>query len=130
MEDIARELVGFFKTAYSPEFCLDRAFGQVAALGQDFPGQLARRPLPFEWRLILEVLVRQGLLLPSRKKFWRYVLAGLRRFPSRLFYFFSYLAFAEHHFEFRDHVFRQVAADLDLWQRREDAPREVVPLRG
>jgi radical SAM superfamily enzyme YgiQ (UPF0313 family) len=116
LPDIAREMTNFFRTAYAPEFVLDRAFGQVAALGRDFPGKIARRPRPFEWRLILEVLVRQGWLAPSRQKFWKYVLLGLRRFPARLFYFFSYLAIAEHHFEFRDHVLREVAADLNRWQ--------------
>jgi radical SAM superfamily enzyme YgiQ (UPF0313 family) len=119
MEEIAREMVRFFKTAYSPEFCLDRAFGQVAALGQDSPGRISRWPRSFEWRLVLEVLVRQGLLRPSRKKFWKHVLTGLKGFPSRLFYFFSYMAFAEHHFEFRDHVLRQIGAELDHYQRRE-----------
>jgi hypothetical protein len=116
MPDIAREMTNFFRTAYAPEFVLDRAFGQAAALGRDFPGKIARRPRPFEWRLILEVLVRRGWLAPSRQKFWKYVLLGLRRFPARLFYFFSYLAIAEHHFEFRDHVLREVAADLNRWQ--------------
>jgi radical SAM superfamily enzyme YgiQ (UPF0313 family) len=114
--DIAREITNFFQTAYAPEFILDRAFGQVAALGQDFPGKITRWPHPFEWRLILEVLLRQGWLAPSRQKFWKYMLTGLWRFPARLFYFFSYLAIAEHHFEFRDHVLRKVAADLNRWE--------------
>jgi radical SAM superfamily enzyme YgiQ (UPF0313 family) len=116
IDEIAGELVHFFQVVYECEFCLERAFEQISILGNP-PGcnMFKADPLLF-MRIAVLVLYRQGLKHPTRWKFWKLLFAVLLRHPSKLYDFLSYLAFAQHHFEFRETVQAEVQAALEEWR--------------
>jgi len=51
------------------------------------------------WATLI-IFFRQGVLYRSRWKFWKYILAGLVRFPKRLPHFVTGCIMAEHYFNY------------------------------
>jgi hypothetical protein len=57
-------------------------------------------------------LLRQGLLYPSRWKFWKLFFKALMRFPKRFPYFVTSCIMAEHYYEFREIIKTKLRAKL------------------
>lgn len=128
IEQIARELVHFFESVYEVRFCLEQAFEQVSRLGNPPGCNMFKADPLLAMRIAALVLYRQGLRHKTRWKFWKLLFVVLWRYPSKLYDFLSYLAFAQHHFEFRKTVQAEVTAALAEWrsERLDNGPEIAV----
>ena len=113
VDQIARELEHFFDVVYERGFWLERAFEQISLLGKTSKCNMFKADPLLAVRIAMVVLYRQGLQHQPRWKFWKRLFTVLVRYRSRFYDFISYLAFAQHHFRFRDTVHTEVSAALE-----------------
>jgi radical SAM superfamily enzyme YgiQ (UPF0313 family) len=100
VEQIVEEFLHLQEVLYEPGYFLERIFKHFSMM----------KPQPFKkgfqlpyWRELWAALIiffRQGVLYPSRWKFWKCVLVGLVRFPRRLPHFVTGCIMAEHYFNY------------------------------
>ncbi|MEW6347488.1 MAG: B12-binding domain-containing radical SAM protein [Thermodesulfobacteriota bacterium] len=112
LAQIVDEFLRLYDVLYDPEFYLDRAYNHYRAMG---PCPVKKRflmPFASEIRTVAITVFRQGIVYSSRAKFWRYLLGGLLRFPTRLRHFFTACVVAEHYYEYRrtirDHLTQEL----------------------
>jgi radical SAM superfamily enzyme YgiQ (UPF0313 family) len=99
-KEIVEELIELHEELYSPAAYIERAsshFANMEALPYRTPLSL---PYFFELKAVITVIIRQGLLRPSRVIFWKHCFRALVSFPSRIDKFFGSLIVGEHLFEF------------------------------
>jgi len=101
-EEIEAEFVRIYQVLYDPENLYERTYRHFLEMRPPRFRQRLPLPKPGEIRALLTVLFRHGVINPSRRKFWKYLLLGLWKFPRRLRRFFEYFVIAEHFFEYRD----------------------------
>jgi radical SAM superfamily enzyme YgiQ (UPF0313 family) len=101
-EQVLEELVQVYEVLYDPEDYLDRTFSHFAAM--EHPTEKGRYTVPYFWELrgTAVTLFRQGVVYPSRFKFWRLLFAAMKKFPDRRFrHFLSALLLIEHYLDYR-----------------------------
>ena len=112
-KEIVEELIELHEELYSPAAYIERSsshFGNMKALPYRSPPSL---PYFFELRAVITVIIRQGLLRPSRLIFWKHCLRALVSFPSRTDKFFGSLIVGEHLFEFARTYVGRLRRQLD-----------------
>lgn len=111
LEEIANEFVSLYDTLYEPEAYLERAYHHYAEM--DPPVTMPFKiPYPWELRAVGIMIYRNGVLYPTRLKFWKYLLKALWKFPTRLDRFFSSLIVAEHYYEFKNEIHSSIQSQL------------------
>ncbi len=116
VREIADEFMRLYDTLYDPDSFLDRLF---AHFGQMDPPKFRKRFSPLyssELRAVIITMYRQGVLYPSRLKFWKYLLMGLLKFPKRIQHYFASLITSEHYFEYRRTIRKALQAQLVLME--------------
>jgi radical SAM superfamily enzyme YgiQ (UPF0313 family) len=112
-KEIVEELIELHQELYSPAAYIERSFSHfrnMEALPYRKPFSL---PCFFELKAVMTVIIRQGLLRPSRLIFWRHFLRALRSFPSRADKFLASLIVGEHLFEFARAYVERLRRQLD-----------------
>ena len=114
VREIAEEFVRLYDTLYEPDFFLDRIFAHFSQMD---PPRFRKKFLPpylSEVRAVIITMFRQGVLYPSRLKFWKYLILGLVKFPKRIQHYFTGCIMAEHYFDYRRTIRKEIQAQLDL----------------
>jgi len=102
--EIAGELIHSYEVLYDPAFYLDRVFNHILGMAPPPKRKPFKPPYLSELRALLIVFIKQGIIYPSRRKFWKYLFRALTEFPWYLNYYFSYCVMAEHYFEYRQTI--------------------------
>jgi hypothetical protein len=112
LQEVVMEFVEAFWQLYEPMAYLKRTFRHFNMMGNHRPR--SKRPLTEkEWRLMLGVCWRQGIVRSTRLRFWWQLgLMALRK-PSLLFDYIAALAFGEHFFTFRHEVRSSLVSKLE-----------------
>ena len=112
MAEIADEFIHLYDVLYEPSHYLDRAFNHILAMPRPLTEKPFRPPYPGELRAVFTVLAKQGILYPSRRKFWKYLLRTLREFPWYMNRFLTYCVIGEHYFEYRQTIKNALTVQL------------------
>ncbi|RUM53387.1 MAG: B12-binding domain-containing radical SAM protein [Methylococcus sp.] len=128
VDEIAKEFVQSFLTAYDANTYIDRVYRCFLKLGppvktRSFQGWMI--PELCEIRVLLTVIVRQGILRKTRWKYWHHGLSILFRKPAVLRHYLILLAHYEHHVDFRHFVSEQIRTQLE---NLESQSRELAPM--
>jgi radical SAM superfamily enzyme YgiQ (UPF0313 family) len=130
-KDIIDELIELHEELYSPAAYMERSFSHfenMEALPYRKPFSL---PYFFELKAVMTVIIRQGLLRPSRLIFWRHFLRALMIFPSHTDKFLASLIVGEHLFEFARTYVERLRVQIDEESIRAlHSPGEKTILEG
>jgi radical SAM superfamily enzyme YgiQ (UPF0313 family) len=99
--EIVKEFTTFYDVLYDPGAYVERTFRHFSMMKGKPPKQRFSMPFPGEIRAVAITLFRQGVLYPSRFKFWKYLLAAFWKFPARIHHYFASCIVAEHYYEYR-----------------------------
>ncbi|MDQ7782204.1 MAG: radical SAM protein, partial [Desulfomonilaceae bacterium] len=84
-EEIFKEFVAIHQVLYEPDNYLERAFDHFDHMDPSpFAGRF-KPPDPYELRILLATLWKQGVLYPTRKKFWKIFFTAAKRFSRDRF---------------------------------------------
>ncbi len=119
MEEIVREFTDLYDELYAPEAFLERLFNHFSLMETVPPVQDGGLPYAGEIRAVAITLFRQGILYPSRWKFWKYLLLAIMKFPKRFRHFLASCITAEHYFEYRRTIRKLVQNSLATHKRTE-----------
>jgi len=100
LEQIVEEFIHLQEVLYEPGYFLERIFKHFSMMK---PPPFKKGFQPPYWRELWATMIiffRQGVLYPSRWKFWKCILMGLVRFPRRLPHFVTGCIMAEHYFDY------------------------------
>jgi len=101
MAQIVEEFINVYGTLYEMDNFLDRAVNHLLSMKPKPEPKPFQRPYFYEIKCMLTILIRQGILYPSRWKFWKGLFTLAMRQPERLPKLFTYCVLAEHYTEFR-----------------------------
>jgi radical SAM superfamily enzyme YgiQ (UPF0313 family) len=131
-EEIVTEFIQLYEQMYEPGAFLERVFHHMSRMDplpykkRNFFESLFEYKKDnfleslFEMRALLTVLFRQGIVYPSRLKFWRFLFLGMLRFRPRMRSFLTYCVKCEHYYEFRNTIGRQLGTPV------ENKPPKIV----
>jgi radical SAM superfamily enzyme YgiQ (UPF0313 family) len=111
-EEIVEEFIHLYDRLYDPEFYHQQTlkhFLDMEPLKVKKPFSLPRL---FEVRALLIMFFRQGVLYPSRFKFWKTLIAAARKIPERLPFFLSLCVELEHYTEYRHTIARELRRQM------------------
>lgn len=111
-EEIVEEFIHLYEHLYDPGFYLEQSlkhFMDMEPLKVKKPFSLPRL---FEVRALLIMFFRQGVLYPSRFKFWKTLLTAAREIPERLPFFLSLCVELEHYTEYRHTIARELRRQM------------------
>jgi hypothetical protein len=111
LEEIANEFVDLYDNLYEPEAYLERAYHHLAVMEPPITLPF-KMPYPWELRAVGIMIYRNGVLYPTRFKFWKYFLKALWKFPTRLDRFITSLIVAEHYYEFKNEIHSSIQSQL------------------
>jgi len=110
--EIAEEFIRLYDVLYQPSAFLERTYGHFSRMERLPPKKPFSFPSHRERWAVGITLLRQGLLYPSRWKFWKLFFKALMRFPQRLPYYITSCIMAEHYYEFREIIKTKLRAKL------------------
>jgi radical SAM superfamily enzyme YgiQ (UPF0313 family) len=99
--EIVEEFVRLHQEVFDPVAYMERCYTYFSRMEKKPPEKRQQRITREELRTVLTVLWRQGIIAPSRKYFWKYLIAGMVKFPAQLNRYFSSFVVAEHYYEYR-----------------------------
>lgn len=113
--EIAREMINIYKELYEPEPFLRRAYAHISRMNPRNYRKSLRFPSLNELRALLTILVKHGLVFPSRRTFRNLLARTVLKHRDRLGLFLHYSYFIREFFDFRntgvqeclDHEFSQ-----------------------
>lgn len=112
VEEIAKEYIEAFWELYDPEKYLDRTFRYYMKLGTPRHSRSLQPPNLREFRALLILIWRQGIVRNTRWKFWINLVTIIRHKPSLTIYYLTKCGFFEHFFEYRLIVRDQINTKL------------------
>lgn len=118
MEAIAEEYVEAFWAIYDPIAYLDRTYHHYAMMGPPRHQARTDRKGWKVYRALALLLLRQGVIGPTRWRFWGYLWRIKRNNPAVLIGYLKACAYYEHFAEYREVVRREIQAQLAV---RSDA---------
>lgn len=124
IEEITREYINGFWQLYDPDKYLDRTLRYLMKLGKSKSYGSFR----FSWvriRALLILLWRQGVIRPTRFKFWRNLIQVLRYDSSIINHYFTACAQLEHFLEYRQIVRDRINLQLSLHLADRPSPIAV-----
>jgi hypothetical protein len=111
-KEIANEFINLYKVLYEPNAYLDRVFHYIAEMPPPPKRTSATAPYVSEIRASVIALFKQGVIYPSRMKFWKYLFEVMTKFPERSRTFFSAMILAEHYNDYRATIQEQIETRL------------------
>ncbi|MFC1835122.1 B12-binding domain-containing radical SAM protein [Thermodesulfobacteriota bacterium] len=112
IDGIVKEFVQAYDVLFEPGFYLDRLGEHFARMNRP---PINKAPVPLslsELRAVLITIIRQGLMYPSRWKWWKALFKVLRRSPNTFPHFMASCVTAEHYFQFRQTIKKQLPEAL------------------
>jgi hypothetical protein len=104
LTEIVEEFIHLYEALYDPVFFLERAFHHFDRMASPKIKKPFRPPSRHEIRAVLMSFFRQGIVRPSRFKFWMVMLKALLRFPERMPGLISTCIKGEHFFKYRETI--------------------------
>ena len=104
LPEIVEEFIHLYEVLYDPVFFLQRAFRHFDRMASPKIKKPFRPPSRHEVKAVLVSFFRQGIVRPSRFRFWMVVLRGLIRFPERMPGLISTCIKGEHFFDYRETI--------------------------
>jgi len=127
-DEIVAEFTRLYDVLYQPEAFMERAYNHFLRMER----QPVERPFAFpnhrERCAVGITFLRQGILYPSRWKFWKFLFKALFNFPKRIHYYVSACIMAEHYFQYRETIKAAFKTKLGDRGARPGLP-EAEPLR-
>ncbi|MFH0960009.1 MAG: B12-binding domain-containing radical SAM protein [Pseudomonadota bacterium] len=112
LQEIADEFITVYATLYKPETYIERSYMHFASMNPPKVNKPLKLPYLWELRAAFITIFRNGLVYPTRIKFWRCLLNALCNFPTRLDRFLASLVVAEHYYEFREKIRAGIESQL------------------
>jgi len=116
MKEIVAEFINLYSTLYEMGNYLDRVVAHLLAMRPWPIPKAFKMPYLFEVKCLVVTLIRQGLIYPSRRKFWKSLFTLMRNKPERLVNFFTYCVRAEHYSQFRQIIGGQLEEQLAKYE--------------
>jgi radical SAM superfamily enzyme YgiQ (UPF0313 family) len=125
VEEITREYIDTFWQLYDPVLFLERTHRCYRMLAQaNFPTK-KRAPKPVRWKIatkgLLTILWKQGVVRPTRWKFWPYLLDIAIRNPGGVMSYLNVCAYIEHFADYRHIVKAEIETQLDIFLAQKAA---------
>lgn len=111
-EEITEEFIRLYELLYDPEFYHQQTLKHFLDMGPLKVKKPFSLPRLFEVRALLIMFFRQGVLYPSRFKFWKTLLTAARKIPERLPFFLSLCVELEHYTEYRRIIARELRRQM------------------
>jgi hypothetical protein len=112
LEEIADEYIQAFWDLYDPEAYLDRTYQHFRMMSPPRHKTPLDRKGPSAHKALGILFWRQGVLYPTRIKFWRYLWRIRKDNPALLIQYIKTCAFYEHFREYRGVVREQIREQL------------------
>jgi radical SAM superfamily enzyme YgiQ (UPF0313 family) len=112
VREVVSEFIRAFEVLYEPRAFLERAYRHIARMESSPPKKGFFPPTVAEIRCLAIMILRQGVLYPTRWTFWRLLASSLVNFPARVRNFLIYCVRAEHYFHYRSTIRRELEARL------------------
>lgn len=112
LEEVTREYLEGFWQLYEPDKYLDRTYRHFLKLGAPRHKSRLRK---VTWKVVRAFAIlcwRQGVVRPTRWKFWHHLFSIIRHNPGVWEHYLSVCAIGEHFFDYRHAVRRQIEAQL------------------
>ncbi|MCT7955790.1 DUF4070 domain-containing protein [Laspinema palackyanum] len=111
LEEIAREYIEGFWQLYDPQRYLDRTYRHFMIMGKPRNPVMRRMNWP-TIRAFLTICWRQGIVRPTRWKFWLYLVNILRHNPRVVDHYLALCGLFEHFSEYRTIVRDPIESQL------------------
>lgn len=124
LAQIVDEFILLYDILYEPTAYLKRTTAYFARMQPLKLPKALSLPSHYQVRAVLLLVLRQGILKPSRRQFWKSLITAAWNFPERLRFFLSLCVKLEHYSQYRQTiatVLRQQMAQL------ASAPTAVPP---
>ncbi len=133
VEELTREYIDAFWEIYSPEPYLERTFRHFMMM-RNWRGASDRPITRQEWTLFVKLIWRQGIVRPTRWRFWRQ-LAAIALHKHRLLpEYLATLGIGEHFFHYRHEVRAQLEHQLATLKQEQpkqlEGERQPTPVSG
>ena len=128
LAQIVEEFINLYGTLYEMDNFLDRAVNHLLAMKTKPAPKPFQMPYLYEIKCMFTILIRQGVLYPSRRKFWKGLFTIAARKPERLPKFFTYCVLAEHYTEFRRTIGSLLREQLNRVEESEDVASTLTSL--
>lgn len=112
LEEIANEFVAAYDALYKPESYIDRVYYNFADMNPPSVRKPFRIPYLWELKVVAIIIFKNGVLYPSRAKFWKNVFKALWNFPTRIDRFMTQFVLAEHYYDFRNEIHSVIKSQL------------------
>jgi len=112
LEEIANEFVAVYDALYKPESYIDRVYYNFAEMNPPPIRKPFRMPYLWELKVVAIIIFKNGVLYPTRAKFWKYLFKALWNFPTRFDRFITSFVLAEHYYDFRDKIHKGIKSQL------------------
>lgn len=134
ISEIVEEYMYVYRTLYEPKEYIKRVYECFESMDPPKIKKFFRLPYLKELRAVLITTLRQGLLYPSRNVFWKYFFKALWNFPSRFDRYITACVEAEHYFDFRQTIYREIEFQMhsmdEQTKSRYEVARSLSPVSG
>jgi radical SAM superfamily enzyme YgiQ (UPF0313 family) len=113
LEQIVEEFIHLQEVLYEPGAFLERIFKDFSMMKPPPFKKGFQPPYRRELWAALIIFFRQGVLYPSRWKFWKCIFVGLVRFPRRIPHFVTGCIMAEHYFNYVGTIREKLQEQMD-----------------
>jgi radical SAM superfamily enzyme YgiQ (UPF0313 family) len=100
IDQVVGEFVHTYDSLYSREAYLQRSFRHVMNMNPRKIKKKFEYPRFFELAALFKILVRYGIILQSRREFWKYLFTILRKRPDQAGRFIDYCVAGEHYSDY------------------------------
>jgi radical SAM superfamily enzyme YgiQ (UPF0313 family) len=112
LAQIVEEFIDLYDILYEPEFYLKRTVAHLVSMKPLNFSKPFSLPYLFEVRAVFLLFLRQGILHPSRRQFWKSLFTVARNSPERLRFFLTLCIKLEHYTEYRRTIARELRRQL------------------
>ncbi len=118
MSEIAQEFIDTFWNLYEPMPYLKRTFKHFMMI-EGWRAKYQRILTKSEFKFLMSICWRQGVLRSTRFVFWQQLITMIRRKPHLLYDYLIALGVGEHFFKFRHEVKAEIESELAEFQQHE-----------
>jgi len=126
ISEIVEEYIYVYRTLYEPREYIKRVYECFSVMDPPKIKKFFRLPYMKELRAVVVTTLRQGLLYPSRNTFWKYFFKALWNFPDRFDRYITACVEAEHYFDFRQTIYREIEFQMQAMDEETKARYAVA----
>jgi Domain of unknown function (DUF4070) len=125
MSQIVEEFINIHEVLYERESYLKRTFEHLSRMVPPPVSKGFSAPSLLETLAALKIVLRLGVIYPSRWTFWKSLIGGMIKFPKRMRHFFAYCVTLEHYYAYRRTIKDQLTTKLPTIQQEARVRRSV-----